>query len=140
MSYQHHWVVVYDEDWGAFMVDAETTATMSRWAGTIYNKTTGHWEFPEEESDLANEYDSLENVLAYNLTRLDLTAEIGQDTAMRIRSYIVLDMNVEDLEFDEDPTEEELLRYSRDCFYDDIRSFVAEDDLMDWITTEIIND
>ncbi len=38
------------------------------------------------------------------------------------------------------PTEEELLRYSRDCFYDDIRSFVAEDDLMDWITTEIIND
>ena len=83
MSYQHHWVVVYDEDWGAFMVDAETTATMSRWAGTIYNKTTGHWEFPEEESDLANEYDSLENILAYNLTRLDLTAEIGQDTTMK---------------------------------------------------------
>lgn len=59
---------------------------------------------------------------------------------MRIRSYIILEMNVEDLEFDEDPTEEELLRYSRDCFYDDIRSFVKEDDLMDWITTEIIND
>jgi hypothetical protein len=50
---------------------------MSRWAGTIYNKTTGHWEFPEEESDLANEYDSLEEILAYNLTRLDLTAGIG---------------------------------------------------------------
>ncbi len=31
MSYQYHWVVVYDEDWGAFMVDGETTATMSRW-------------------------------------------------------------------------------------------------------------
>jgi hypothetical protein len=77
MSYQHHWVVVYDEDWGAFMVDAETTMTMSRWAGTIYNKTTGHWEFPEEESDLANEYDSLEEVLAYNLTRLDISAGIG---------------------------------------------------------------
>ena len=83
MSYQHHWVVVYDEDWGAFMVDAETTATMSRWSGTIYNKTTGHWEFPEEESDLANEYDSLEEVLAYNLTRLDLTAGTGQDTTMK---------------------------------------------------------
>jgi hypothetical protein len=23
MSKQYHWVVVYDEDWGAFMVDAE---------------------------------------------------------------------------------------------------------------------
>jgi hypothetical protein len=77
MSYQHHWVVVYDEDWGAFMVDAETTATMSRWSGTIYNKDSGHWEFPEEESDLANEYDSLEEILAFNLTRLDLTAGIG---------------------------------------------------------------
>ena len=83
MSKQYHWVVVYDEDWGAFMVDAETTTTMSRWAGTIYNKTTGHWEFPEEESDLANEYDSLEEVLAYNLTRLDLTAGTGQDTTMK---------------------------------------------------------
>jgi hypothetical protein len=77
MSYQHHWVVVYDEDWGAFMVDAETTATMSRWAGTIYNKTTGHWEFAEEGSEELAEYQRLEEILAYNLTRLDLTAEIG---------------------------------------------------------------
>ena len=82
MSYQHHWVVVYDEDWGAFMVDAETTATMSRWSGTIYNKDSGHWEFPEEESDLANEYDSLEEILAYNLTRLDITKKVGQATHM----------------------------------------------------------
>ena len=80
MSYQYHWVVVYDEDWGAFMVDGETTATMSRWAGTIYNKTTGHWEFPEEESDLANEYDSLDQILAYELTRLDIPKKVQQDT------------------------------------------------------------
>jgi hypothetical protein len=58
----------------------------------------------------------------------------------RVRAYIVLDMNVDDLEFDEEPSDEELMRYAQDCFYDDVRSFVKEDDLMDWITTEIIND
>ena len=78
MSYQHHWVVVYDEDWGAFMVDAETTNVMlEEGDGTIYNKTTGHWEFAEEGSEELAEYQRLEEILAYQLTRLDLTAEIG---------------------------------------------------------------
>jgi hypothetical protein len=78
MSYQHHWVVVYDEDWGAFMVDAETTNVMlEEGDGTIYNKTTGHWEFAEEGSEELAEYQRLEEILAYQLTRLDLTAGIG---------------------------------------------------------------
>ena len=145
MSYQHHWVVVYDEDWGAFMVDAETTATMSRWAGTIYNKTTGHWEFPEEESDLANEYDSLENILAYQLTRLDLTAGIGQDTHMsrKVQVSISLEMGsgALDLNWDDEPmTDEELMEYAKECFYDDIHSFVKHNELWDVIHAEIIND
>ena len=83
MSYQHHWVVVYDEDWGAFMVDAETTSVMlEEGDGTIYNKTTGHWEFAEEGSEELAEYQRLEEILAYNLTRLDLSAERVQDTHM----------------------------------------------------------
>lgn len=138
MSKQYHWVVVYDEDWGAFMVDAEGEI-LDR-DRLLYNKESGKWEYLEEDTEQEAEYYRLEEILAYNLTRLDIPKKVGQDTAMRIRSYIILEMNVEDLEFDEDPTEEELLRYSRDCFYDDIRSFVKEDDLMDWITTEIIND
>ena len=78
MSYQHHWVVVYDEDWGAFMVDIETTANfLEEDNGVIYNKITGRWEFAEEGSELEAEYQRLENILAYNLTRLDLTAGIG---------------------------------------------------------------
>ena len=142
MSYQHHWVVVYDEDWGAFMVDAETTATMSRWSGTIYNKTTGHWEFPEEESDLANEYDSLEEVLAYNLTRLDLTAGTGQDTTMskKVKTYIAFEMSADDFINDEPMTDEEMIEYAKACFLDDIYSFVKYDELMDVISAEIIND
>jgi hypothetical protein len=78
MSYQHHWVVVYDEDWGAFMVDAETTNVMlEEGDGTIYNKTTGRWEFVEEGSELEAEYRRLEEILAYGVNRLDLNAEIG---------------------------------------------------------------
>jgi hypothetical protein len=78
MSYEYHWVVVYDEDWGAFMVDVETTLlNLSEHPGVIYNKTTGRWEFAEEGSELEAEYQRLEEILAYNLTRLDLTAEIG---------------------------------------------------------------
>ena len=81
MSYQHHWVVVYDEDWGAFMVDIETTmAKLSEEQGVVYNKDSGKWEFMEEGSELQLEYLRLEDILAYNLTRLDLTAGIGQDT------------------------------------------------------------
>jgi hypothetical protein len=78
MSKQYHWVVVYDEDWGAFMVDIETTlANFIEDQGVVYDKSTGKWEFMEEGSELHLEYLRLEEILAYNLTRLDLTAEIG---------------------------------------------------------------
>lgn len=81
MSYQHHWVVVYDEDWGAFMVDAETTNVMlEEGDGTIYNKTTGRWEFAEEGSEELAEYQRLEEILAFNLTRLDIPKKVQQDT------------------------------------------------------------
>jgi hypothetical protein len=60
------------------MVDVETTLlNLSEHPGVIYNKTTGRWEFAEEGSELEAEYQRLEEILAYNLTRLDLTAEIG---------------------------------------------------------------
>ena len=77
MSYEYHWVVVYDEDWGAFMVDVETTLLqLKEHPGVIYNKTTGKWEGFEEGSDLEKEYYRLEELLAYNLTRLDLKKEL----------------------------------------------------------------
>ena len=79
MSYEYHWVVVYDEDWGAFMVDVETTIlNLKDHPGVIYNKTTGKWEFLEEGSALEAEYLRLEEILAYNLTRLDIPKKVGQ--------------------------------------------------------------
>jgi hypothetical protein len=36
-------------------------------------------------------------------------------------------------------TDEEMIEYAKECFYDDIHSFVAENDLMDYIHGEIIN-
>jgi hypothetical protein len=77
MSYEYHWVVVYDEDWGAFMVDAETTLlNLAEHPGVIYNKTTGRWEFAEEDSELEAEYQRLEEILAYQLTRLDIPKKV----------------------------------------------------------------
>lgn len=76
MSYQYHWVVVYDEDWGAFMVDAETTnLLLEEQNRIIYNKTTGHWEQADSESTV--EYLRLEEALAYELTRLDIPKKVG---------------------------------------------------------------
>ena len=81
MSYEYHWVVVYDEDWGAFMVDIETTVlNLKDHPGVVYNKTSGKWEFLEEGSELEKEYLRLEEILAYNLTRLDIPKKVGQDT------------------------------------------------------------
>lgn len=78
MSYQHHWVVIYDEDWKCFMVDAEQTALIfDEDRGTLYNKTIGHWEMPEEGSIIKAEYSRLEEALAYNLTRLDIPNKVG---------------------------------------------------------------
>jgi hypothetical protein len=78
MSYEYHWVVVYDEEWGAFMVDIETTLLKLRdESSVVYNKTTGKWEFLEEGSALEAEYLRLEEILAYNLTRLDIPKKVG---------------------------------------------------------------
>ena len=143
MSYQHHWVVVYDEDWGAFMVDIETTmAKLSEEQGVVYNKDSGRWEFMEEGSELQLEYLRLEDILAYNLTRLDLTAGIGQDTHMTKMVQVSISYNMLTDEFMHDGpmTDEEMIEYAKECFYDDIHSFVAENDLMDYIHGEIIND
>ena len=81
MSYSYHWVVAYDEDWKAFMVDIETTVnSLEEGSGVIYNKTTGRWEFMEEDSELEAEYRRLEEILAYGVNRLDLTEKVQQDT------------------------------------------------------------
>ena len=140
MSKQYHWVVVYDEDWGAFMVDAEGEI-LDR-DRLLYNKQSGKWEYLEEDTEQETEYYRLENILAYNLTRLDLTAEIGQDTAMTkmVQVSISYNMVADDFMHDEPMTDEEMIEYAKECFYDDIHSFVAENDLMDYIHGEIIND
>ena len=80
MSKQYHWVVVYDEHWGAFMVDAESEFDRDK---IMYDKETGRWEWLDPESEEEAEYYRLEEILAYNLTRLDLTAERVQDTTMK---------------------------------------------------------
>jgi hypothetical protein len=39
----------------------------------------------------------------------------------------------------EDMTDEELLQYAKECFHDDIVSFVKYNELMDVISADIIN-
>ena len=81
MSYEYHWVVVYDEDWGAFMVDVETTElNFGEVHGAAYNKTSGKWEDVKDDLGVETEYLRLEELLAYNLTRLDLSKKVQQDT------------------------------------------------------------
>ena len=77
MSKQYHWVVIYDEDWKCFMLDIETTmAKLSEEQGVVYDKDSGKWEFMEEGSELQLEYLRLEEILAYNMTRLDLSEKV----------------------------------------------------------------
>ena len=84
MSYEYHWVVVYDEDWGAFMVDVETTElNFGEVHGAAYNKTSGRWEDVKDDLGVETEYLRLEELLAYNLTRLDLSKKVQQDTDMK---------------------------------------------------------
>lgn len=68
MSKQYHWVVVYDEDWECFMVDARRCL--------VKVKDSGKWEFLEEDTDQEAEYYRLEEILAYNMTRLDLSKKV----------------------------------------------------------------
>jgi hypothetical protein len=73
MSNQYHWVVVYDEHWGAFMVDAESELDRDK---IMYNKDTGRWEYLEEGSEQEAEYYRLEEILAYQITRLDIPEKV----------------------------------------------------------------
>ena len=41
---------------------------------------------------------------------------------------------------DEEMSDEDLMQYAKECFLDDIYSFVSSDELMDVIHAEIIND
>ena len=76
MSYQYQWVVTYDEDWGAFMLDAESTwELLVPNKKTIYNKETGRYEW-REAGPILDELNRLEEILAYNLTRLDLSEKV----------------------------------------------------------------
>jgi hypothetical protein len=56
-----------------------------------------------------------------------------------IRAYIAFDMSENDFINDEPMTDEELMEYAKECFYDDINSFVKYNELWDVISTEIIN-
>ena len=56
-----------------------------------------------------------------------------------VRAYIAFDMHESDFINDEPMTDEELMEYAKECFYDDIHSFVKYNELMDVINTEIIN-
>lgn len=140
MSKQYHWVVVYDEDWGAFMVDAE--GEMLDRDRLLYNKESGKWEYLEEDTEQEAEYYRLEEILAYQITRLDIPKKVGQDTAMskKVKTYIAFEMSADDFINDEPMTDEEMIEYAKECFLDDIYSFVKYDELMDVISAEIIND
>ena len=140
MSYQHHWVVVYDEDWGAFMVDdAEPLLDEDR---LVYDKSLGKFYNMSMGSPEEKEYQRLEEILAYNLTRLDIPKKVGQATHMKTVKTSITFYTTPDLDplgYD-DMTDEELMKYAVDCFHDDIVSFVKYNELMDVISVEIIND
>ena len=42
----------------------------------LYNKESGKWEYLEEDSEEEAEYYRLEEMLAYQMTRLDLTEKV----------------------------------------------------------------
>jgi hypothetical protein len=51
-------------------------AKLSEEQGVVYNKDSGKWEFMEEGSELQLEYLRLEEILAYNMTRLDIPKKV----------------------------------------------------------------
>ena len=57
-----------------------------------------------------------------------------------IQVSISYNMLTDEFMHDEPMTDEEMIEYAKECLYDDIHSFVAENDLMDYIHGEIIND
>ena len=56
-----------------------------------------------------------------------------------IQVSISYNMLTDEFMHDGPMTDEEMIEYAKECFYDDIHSFVAENDLMDYIHGEIIN-
>lgn len=61
----------------------------------------------------------------------------------KVKVSIAFELSSGDLELIDDDyemTDEELMKYAKECFMDDIYSFVSEDDLIDYITAELIND
>ena len=62
----------------------------------------------------------------------------------KVQVSISFQMTSGDLEWygdeDEDMTDEELMQYAKECFFDDIYEYVSSDELMDVIHAEIIND
>tara|TARA_B110000503_G_C6908512_1_gene313678 strand:+ start:243 stop:437 length:195 start_codon:yes stop_codon:yes gene_type:complete len=61
----------------------------------------------------------------------------------KVKVSIAFEVSSGDLELIDDDyemTDEELIQYAKNCFQDDIYSFVYENDLIDYITAELIND
>lgn len=58
----------------------------------------------------------------------------------KVKTYIAFEMSADDFINDEPMTDEEMIEYAKECFLDDIYSFVKYDELMDVIHAEIIND
>jgi hypothetical protein len=58
----------------------------------------------------------------------------------KVKTYIAFEMNTDEFINDGPMTDEEMLEYAKDCFLDDIYSFVKHNELMDVISAEIIND
>jgi hypothetical protein len=66
---------VYDEDWGAFMVDdAEPLLDEDR---LVYDKSLGKFYNMSMGSPEEKEYQRLEEILAYQITRLDIPKKVG---------------------------------------------------------------
>lgn len=58
----------------------------------------------------------------------------------KVKTYIAFEMSADDFINDEPMTDEEMIEYAKECFLDDIYSFVKYDELMEVISAEIIND
>ena len=58
----------------------------------------------------------------------------------KVKTYIAFEMSADDFINDEPMTDEEMIEYAKECFLDDIYSFVKYNELMDVISAEIIND
>lgn len=61
----------------------------------------------------------------------------------KVKVSIAFEVSSGDLELIDDDyemTDEELMQYAKECFFDDIYDYVSSDELMDVIRAEIIND